>query len=98
MVAHGPSSQGASVFVVRGDGKRLFSSQRNADAQTQQPYFTSAEGDGTKWTPLPSPKMAHGAVRLNYDADHHVMYSANTTSGCGASSRSDLRTRRAPES
>jgi hypothetical protein len=73
--------QAPKVFAVRGDGKRLFSSARYPDPQTQQPYFTSAESDGTKWTPLPSPKMANGAVRLNYDTDHHVMYSANTKSG-----------------
>jgi hypothetical protein len=69
-----------NVFAISGDGKRLFSSARNADAK-QQPYFTSPESDGTKWTQLSSPKMAHGAVRLVYDPDHHVLYSGNTASG-----------------
>ena len=70
-----------NVFAVKGDGKRMFSSARNADSNTQQPYFTSPETDGAKWTAFPSPKMAHGAVRLTYDPDHHILYSANTTSG-----------------
>jgi hypothetical protein len=67
-------------FGVIGDGKRLFTSLRNA-LPDNQPYFTSAQTDGSRWSPLPSPAMAHGAVSFAYDADQHVVYSANTTSG-----------------
>ena len=67
-------------YGMIGDGKRLFHSVRNAEG-TQQPYFTSPETDGTKWTPLPSPRMSHGAVYFAYDRDHHLLYSANTKSG-----------------
>jgi hypothetical protein len=63
-----------------GDGVRLFTSKRDADTD-QQPYFTAPESDSTTWTPYASPKLAHGGHYLRFDADHHLMYSANTTSG-----------------
>jgi photosystem II stability/assembly factor-like uncharacterized protein len=67
-------------FGIIGDGKRLFTSLRTAGTN-QQPYFTSAESDGMTWVPYTSPNMAAGAVYLRYDADHHLLYSANTSSG-----------------
>jgi photosystem II stability/assembly factor-like uncharacterized protein len=70
----------SSVFAVTGDGKRLFSGARLVDSK-QQPYFTSPETDGSKWSPLDSPKMSHGVVKLVYERDHRVLYSANTASG-----------------
>jgi hypothetical protein len=68
------------VFAVTGDGKRLFSGARYLDA-SQQPFYTSSENDGTKWTSIRSPNIADGSVRLAVDADHHLLYSANTKSG-----------------
>jgi hypothetical protein len=65
---------------IMGDGKRLFLGQRNVNDQ-KQPYYTSAEGDGTTWKPFPSPKMEHGAVHFGYDAAHHLLYSVNAASG-----------------
>lgn len=67
-------------YGIIGDGKRLFNSLRNSGSN-QQPYFTAQESDPTKWTPLASPNMTHGTVYFGYDADHHVLYSANTNSG-----------------
>jgi len=67
-------------YGIIGDGKRLFHSLRSS-GQNQQPYYTAPESDPTKWTPFPSPNMAHGTVYFGYDADHHVLYSANTGSG-----------------
>jgi hypothetical protein len=67
-------------YGIIGDGKRLFNSLRSAGSN-QQPYFTASESDPTKWTTFASPNMAHGTVYFGYDADHHVLYSANTNSG-----------------
>jgi photosystem II stability/assembly factor-like uncharacterized protein len=66
-------------YGIIGDGKRLFNSLRNAG--DQKPYFTSPENDGETWTPLASPPMDQGAVYFAHDPDHHVIYSANTSSG-----------------
>jgi hypothetical protein len=67
-----------SGTALTGDGKRMFNSIRDGSGQ---PYWTAPEGDGAKWTTLASPNMPHGAVYFGYEADHHVLYSANTSSG-----------------
>jgi hypothetical protein len=76
--------EGAPTFdAVIGDGTRLFGSVRFAEfvSAEQQPYFTSLESDGNTWTSLPSPKMKSGGVYFAYDADHKLLYSANTATG-----------------
>ena len=63
-----------------GDGKRVFTGIRTSESD-QQPYFTTPETGGGKFTQLASPKMADGPVILRYESDHHILYSANTNSG-----------------
>ncbi len=70
-----PNSDG-----LKGDGKRIFTAERDAKDGVQ-PYFVSDEKDGTTWKRMKSPNMKHGAVTFAYDEDHHVMYSANISSG-----------------
>ena len=64
-------------YGIIGDGKRMFLSLRYGE----QPYFTSDETDGLKWTPMKSPTTCCGGVYMAYDPEHHVMYSANTRGG-----------------
>jgi hypothetical protein len=71
------SPGGADGLV--GDGTRMFTGVR--DASNQQPFFSAPEAGGTPWATLASPNMPHGPVGLAYDADHHVLYAANTDSG-----------------
>ena len=65
---------------MSGDGQRVFTGLRDSGAD-QQPYFTTPEQGGGTWTKFASPPMANGPVTLRYDSDHHLLYSANTTSG-----------------
>jgi hypothetical protein len=67
-------------YGIVGDGKRIFDSLRDSGSG-QQPYLSAPESDPTTWTTVASPNMAHGGVYLGYDADHHLLYSANTASG-----------------
>jgi hypothetical protein len=67
-------------FGLVGDGTRIFNSLRTT-SDDKQPYYVSNEDDGGTWVKLASPEMDHGGVTLAYDPDHHVLYSANTSSG-----------------
>jgi hypothetical protein len=69
------------TFGIVGDGKNIYTSLRNSNSD-QLPYYSSPESDGMTWTQMTdTPKMAHGAHDQAYDPDHHLMYSANTSSG-----------------
>jgi hypothetical protein len=63
-----------------GDGVRIFGGVRNP-GPGQQPYYVASEANGMTWTPLASPPMTSGPVWLQYDADHHTLYSANANGG-----------------
>jgi len=65
---------------LNGDGVRIFTGMRDS-GQNQLPFFSAPAGNATPWTSLTSPTMAHGPVKLDYEADHHILYSANTESG-----------------
>jgi hypothetical protein len=65
---------------LNSDGTRIFTGMRDS-AQNQLPFFAAPAAGATPWTSLPSPTMAHGPVKLDYEADHHILYSANTDSG-----------------
>jgi hypothetical protein len=66
---------------LMGDGTRLFTGYRDLPPNSQQPYFTALETDGTKWAALPSPNMGSGPVWFAVDRDHHVFYTANFDAG-----------------
>jgi hypothetical protein len=65
---------------LNSDGVRLFTGMRDAP-QDQHPFFAAPVNKATPWTSLTSPAMAHGPVKLDYEADHHILYAANTDSG-----------------
>jgi hypothetical protein len=45
-----------------------------------EPFWSSPESDGLHWTKLASPMLSNGGS-LRFDADHHVLYSANLGAG-----------------
>jgi hypothetical protein len=69
-------SPGASQ--VTGDGEILFVSRGAA-------YHSAAVADPTKWTKLPSPPFGNPDTArswgLEYDPEHHVLYSLNSIDG-----------------
>jgi hypothetical protein len=73
-----------NVKGVIGDGTTLYASKFGVPwkaGDNLQPYETSAENDGTKWTNMPSPPMTQGSDKLGFDRDHHVLYSSQCQTG-----------------
>jgi hypothetical protein len=69
---------GFQVGAVIGDGKRMFVGWASGPTWT----YTSAESDGTTWTPIDNPPgMSGSAAMFAYDSGHHLLLSANTKSG-----------------
>jgi hypothetical protein len=67
--------------AMMGDGQRIFTSWPPCCGQPLQPFFTTAEGDGTVWKTYASPMIKAKAKYFAYDPDHHVLYSSNNNSG-----------------
>jgi hypothetical protein len=63
-----------------GDGTRIFTSSPRPRAAGEL-YYVASESDGTTWTSFTSPNIPDAADYLEYDADHHVLYSSNLASG-----------------
>jgi hypothetical protein len=70
-LAGGLVSDGTTMFLGTLYGR---------DGTNFQPYYTSPEGDGMHWTPMPSPPMTEGGT-LGYDGAHHILYSSNVHAG-----------------
>jgi hypothetical protein len=64
------------AYAIKGDGQRLF-----AAGDIANNYHTALESDDTKWQTLAAPNTPDAYVTLAYDADHHLLYSANHTTG-----------------
>ena len=78
---NGGNSNGGSAIV--GNGQTLFISDGNGGTEPADGWYWSApESNPVTWTSLHSPSsMAFGGIVIAYDADHHILYSSNYTSG-----------------
>ena len=68
-------------FGLASDGQTLFAATRYSVK-----YAESPASDGLTWTTLPAPSkllnpMTDGAYSLAVDTIHHILYSANQSSG-----------------
>jgi hypothetical protein len=75
----GPIIQG-----LVGDGETMFVSRFAAGfpwGENLQPYMTSPENDGLTWTPYPSPPMKQGAIAMDIDKGHNLLWSVNSEDG-----------------
>jgi len=72
LIPNSPSSAN-----VASDGVNLYAS----GDYTDQPYSTATLAAPTVWSPMRTDKVGRRADRFSYDADHHVMYSANLGGG-----------------
>lgn len=73
-----PNSGGRVVSMVIGDGKIYVSDQWSPT------YHVADESDATKWEELPPPYTTPadtGGVFLDYDSEHHILYSSNFGGG-----------------
>lgn len=69
---------------IASDGTTLFASSFGVCSEwgtNLQLYTQSAVTDGKTWNPLLAPAMNQGAVALDYDRQHHVLYSSNCRQG-----------------
>jgi hypothetical protein len=62
------------------DGTNMYASTCYFPDFCEPRYLKSPEGDGQKWTQMPSPKMTMGGT-MGYDAGHHLLYSSNLAAG-----------------
>jgi hypothetical protein len=75
---------GPVVKDIVGDGTTMYASKFGMpwkSGTNLQPYMTSSENDGTKWTTMPSAPMVQGADDLGYDRDHDILYASEVQSG-----------------
>ena len=63
-------------YAVTGDGTRIFIGGNVANN-----YNAATESDDSKWTKLTAPNTPVQYITFDYDADHHLLYSANHESG-----------------
>jgi hypothetical protein len=68
-----------TIVGVVGDGRTLFGGVQFCGGIAC--YYTAPESDPTKWTALATPVTHQGGYLLNYDPDHHILYSTNQTAG-----------------
>ncbi len=69
---------------VTSDGMTLFASSFGFCTEwgkDLQLYSTSVVSDGKTWSPLMTPGMTQGAKDLDYDLQHHLLYSSNCRQG-----------------
>jgi hypothetical protein len=79
---------GAGPSLVSGltsDGKNMYAASGfpwnpGQGPPPYQPFYTTAESDGMAWTNMTSPLLSNGG-QLEYDPDHHVLYSSNLDAG-----------------
>jgi photosystem II stability/assembly factor-like uncharacterized protein len=74
----------AYYYAVHGDGSTLYTMKSlNFGSQPFPSYSLSPEDDGMKWTLQDSGKQtfSDGPIVMKYDADSHIMYSANWKAG-----------------
>jgi hypothetical protein len=64
-----------------GDGTTLFASNRNIASTPYEPYSSAPEGAPATWATYPSPPVSQGGWLIQYDADHHVLYSSSEHAG-----------------
>jgi hypothetical protein len=73
------SPQGAELCVTYGGGNLYMADFQGGD------YHVAPESDLTKWTTIPAPFQVtgskQGAIYLEYDEAHHILYSSNFTGG-----------------
>ena len=70
-----------NVDGIIGDGTRLFSGQRSGDMKFYTAPEVVADGQTRTFTELPKDGVSGGPVALAYDANHHLLYSANLAGG-----------------
>jgi hypothetical protein len=63
-------------YTIKGDGQRLF-----VGGDVANNYQTALETKDTEWKALSAPSTPDAYITFSYDADHHVLYSANHTTG-----------------
>jgi hypothetical protein len=61
-----------------GDGNRIFCA---TGVDTNPDYYATPESDTTKWAKITGPAGTKRAANIDYDGDHHVLYSAKTNDG-----------------
>jgi hypothetical protein len=70
----------ASVSLAGGDSKIFAANQNNFNANTQY-YSYAMVSAPTVWTNIPNPDIVEGGWMLQYDQDHHILYSSNFYGG-----------------
>jgi hypothetical protein len=69
----------SSIGAIKGDGTTLFATfQQDTGGQ---PFYTAPESNPTTWTNVKTPKMSGGGSGMDYDSDHHILYSSNYEAG-----------------
>ncbi len=77
---------GRLIQGVAGDDTHVWSSEAYPYNPPDRPapffpYHQAVQAAPLAWTTLDSPKMSSGGATLAYDADHHLLYSANYWEG-----------------
>jgi hypothetical protein len=63
-------------YAIETDGQRIF-----VGGDVANNYHSALESDDTKWQTLSAPSTPDQYITMSYDADHHLLYSANHTTG-----------------
>jgi hypothetical protein len=63
-------------YAIETDGQRLF-----VGGDVANNYHSALLSDDTKWQTLAAPSTPDAYVTMAYDSDHHLLYSANHTTG-----------------
>jgi hypothetical protein len=76
-------SSGDTMLGLTGNAATLFASRGfpwDPSTTLYEPFWTSPESDGQRWTKIVSPMLSNGGT-LAYDTAHHLLYSSNLGAG-----------------
>jgi hypothetical protein len=74
-----------TMLGITGNATTLFASvgfpwNPGSGPPPYQPFWSSPKSDGLHWTQVSSPMLSNGGV-MNYEPDHHILYSSNLGAG-----------------
>jgi hypothetical protein len=76
-------NSGSIMAGLTGNGTTMWASRGfpwDPSTDLYDPFWSSPEDDGTKWTQMPSPKLSNGG-QLAYNARDHLLYASNLGAG-----------------
>ena len=76
-------NSGNIMMGMTGNGTTMWASRGfpwDPSTNLYEPFWSSPESDGLTWTQMTSPQLSNGG-ELQYDADHHLLYSSNLGAG-----------------